>query len=105
MIMTTETQAGFDIAERLAVISAQCAFAPKVFDDAFASVQEVVNRRSGVVEKTMQDGVALVLADLEKQAAALAADALVAITIQYTPIGYGAANRTLISGMGTAVRF
>jgi uncharacterized protein YbjQ (UPF0145 family) len=105
MIMTTEAQNGFEVAERLAIVSAQCALGQKVFNDAFASVQDVVDRRSESVEKAMQDSVDVVLAELKKQALALHADAVIAVTIQYTPIGYGASNRTLVSGIGTAVRF
>lgn len=104
IMMTTENHSGFNIAERLSVVSAQCAFGQKVFNDIFASVHDTVDRRSGKVEQTFQAGVDAVLEELKTQAVALHADAVIAITISYTPIGYGSPNQTLVSGTGTAVR-
>jgi uncharacterized protein YbjQ (UPF0145 family) len=104
IVMTTETQDGLVVAERLAVVSAQCAFGAQVFNDVFASVHDVVDGRSKVVEQAMQDGFKVVMDALKQQAIDLQADAVIAITIQYTPIGYGTSNLTLVSGIGTAVR-
>ena len=104
VVMTTEAQDGLAVAERISIISAQCAFGARVFNDAFASVNDVVDGRAKVVEQTMQDGVKLVMDDLRQQAVDLHADAVIAITVQYTPVGYGASTMTLVSGIGTAVR-
>ena len=104
IVMTTETQDGLAVAERLSVVSAQCAFGARVFNDVFASVHDVEGGRAKVVEQSMQDGVKIVMDDLKQQAIALHADAVIAITIHYTPIGYGTSNMTLVSGVGTAVR-
>ena len=104
IVMTTEAQDGIAVAERISVVSAQCAFSARVFNDLFASVHDTVNGRAKVVEQKMQDGVEVVMDALKQQAIDLHADAVVAITIQYTPIGYGASNMTLVSGIGTAVR-
>jgi uncharacterized protein YbjQ (UPF0145 family) len=104
IVMTTETQDGLADAERITVLSAQCAFGARVFNDVFASVHDVAEGRAKVVEQTMQDGVKVVMDELKQQAIDLHADAVVAITIQYTPIGYGSSNMTLVSGIGTAVR-
>ncbi len=104
IVMTTETQDGLVVAERISVVSAQCAFGARVFNDVFASVHDRVDERAKVVEQTMQDGFKVVMDELKQQAIDLYADAVVAITIQYTPIGYGTSNMTLVSGIGTAVR-
>ena len=104
IVMTTETQDGLAVAERISVVSAQCAFSARVFNDVFASVHDAVDGRAKVVEQTMQDGVKTVMAELKQQAIDLHADAVIAITIQFTPIGYGSSNMTLVSGLGTAVR-
>lgn len=104
IIMTTQAQCSFETMQHLSVVSAQCAFGPKVTHDIYASVQDVVDGRSKAVEQTMNDGVEQVLFALKKAALEQNADAVVAISIQYTPIGYGSSNMTLISGIGTAVR-
>ncbi|WP_168769233.1 heavy metal-binding domain-containing protein [Yoonia maricola] len=104
VIMTTEDHGHFEVAERIAIISSQCVFGIGVLRDAFASVQATVNGRAKVVEATVQDGVEIVLSELKQQAIALGADAVIAVSVQYTPVGYGAPNMTLISGVGTAVR-
>jgi uncharacterized protein YbjQ (UPF0145 family) len=104
IMMTTQDQSGLEVAAHISVISAQCAFGVRVFNDIFASVQDVVNGRATAVEKTMQDGVDLVLDDLKKQAFDLNADAVIALSVQFTPIGYGTSNMTLVSGIGTAVK-
>ncbi len=104
IVMTTEAQDGLLVAERISVVSAQCAFGARIFNDVFASVHEDVEGRAKVVEQTMQDGVAVVMQALKEQAIALHADAVVGVAIQYTAIGYGSSNMTLISGIGTAVR-
>lgn len=105
IIMTTEDRDGFKIAERMSIISAQCAFDASVFNTIFATVQPSEGRRQTAVEQTMQEGVDTVLFELKKQALQLNADAVLGIRIHYTPIGYGASNMTLISGIGTAVTF
>ncbi len=104
IVMTTEAYNGLAVAERISVVSAQCAFGARVFNDVFASVHDVVDGRAKVVEQTMQDGVEVVMDELKQQAIDLHADAVVAITLQYTPIGYGSSNMTLVSGIGTAVK-
>lgn len=104
IIMTTEGQGDCDISERLGIVTAQCAFGQKVFDGILASVQDIVDRRTPAVERALQDAVHLVLNDLKSQAMDMHADAVIAISLQYTPIGSGACNRTLVSGIGTAVR-
>jgi len=104
IIMTTEAQNSFETMQHLSIVSAQCAFGGRTTHDMFASVQDVVDGRSKVIEQTMNDGVALVLYELKKQAFEQQADAVVAISIQYTPIGYAASNMILVSGVGTAVR-
>ncbi|MFT7107057.1 MAG: hypothetical protein ACJAVT_001579 [Yoonia sp.] len=104
IIMTTEAQNSFKTMEHLSIVSAQCAFGARVSHDIFASVQDVVDGRSKLIEQTMNDGVELVLFELKKKAFEQQADAVVGISIQYTPIGYASSNMILISGVGTAVR-
>ena len=105
LIMTTEQHGNLRIAERICVVSAQCAFGADVCRNIVASVQETVDGRVKAVEQKMQDGVDVVLSELEKQALQLHADAALDITLHYTLIGYGLSNMTLISGIGTAVTF
>ena len=104
IIMTTQASSSFETTEHVSIVSAQCAFGSQVFHDVFSSVQEVVDGRSKVVEQTMSDGLKLVMYELKKKAFELKADAVVGISIQYTPIGHAASNMILISGVGTAVR-
>jgi uncharacterized protein YbjQ (UPF0145 family) len=105
IVMTTEDRGGFEIAERVSVISAQCVFGAGVFSDAFASVQNVAGGRAKTVEDTMNEATRTVFFELKKQAFALHADAVVAITVQYTPVGYDASNMIMVSATGTVVRF
>jgi len=104
IIMTTEAQNSIETMQHLSIVSAQCAFGARISHDMFASVQDVVDGRSKEVEQTMNESVELVLFELKKQAFEQKADAVVAISIQYTPIGYAASNMILVSGVGTAVR-
>jgi uncharacterized protein YbjQ (UPF0145 family) len=104
VIMTTQAHNSFEKTEHLSIVTAQCAFGARIFHDMFASVQDVADGRSKMIEQKMNDGLELVLFELKKQAFEQQADAVVGISIQYTPIGYAASNMILISGVGTAVR-
>ena len=87
IIMTTQASSSFEATEHVSIVSAQCAFGSQVFHDVFSSVQEVVDGRSKVAEQIMSDGLELVMYELKKKAFELKADAVVGISIQYTPIG------------------
>lgn len=106
IILTTSYQvAGRTIDSEIDVISAQCAYGMNIFKDFFAGIRDVVGGRSKAVEQVLADARVAVLDDLRAEAAALGADAVIAMDMDYHELSGGGKNgMLLVVATGTAVR-
>lgn len=74
-----------------------------VFRDFLAGIRDIVGGRSGAYEKVLREARQIAVQEMEQEAAALGANAVVGVDIDYEILG--AQNGMLmVSASGTAVR-
>jgi uncharacterized protein YbjQ (UPF0145 family) len=101
IVTTTNTIEGRSISEYLGVVCAQSVLGVNAFRDVAAGMRNIFGGRSKAYENELSSGVAASIDELEKQAASLGADAVVAVDIDYETVGE---NMLMVSASGTAVR-
>jgi uncharacterized protein YbjQ (UPF0145 family) len=101
IVTTTNTIEGRLISEYLGVVCAQSVLGVNAFRDVAAGMRNIFGGRSKAYENELSSGVAASIDELEKQAASLGADAVVAVDIDYETVGE---NMLMVSASGTAVR-
>ena len=103
MLTTEAYPKGLKIAERIEVVTAECAFGMNVFKDLFAGVRDIVGGRSEAVQKTLRDSCRVALYELNKEAYEVGADAVIGVDLDYVEL-VSAGNMILLVASGTAVR-
>jgi len=103
IILTTETMAPADLAQRLGIVSADCAYGLNVFKDIMVSARDLVGGRSEVLQKAIRESRAIVMKELENEARELGADMVIAISLSYTEISK-LGSVILVTATGTAIR-
>ncbi|PRY75313.1 YbjQ family protein [Marivita geojedonensis] len=103
IVLTTETAPNLPIAQRIEVITAECAFGMNIFKDLFAGVRDIVGGRSEAVQKTMRDARRTVLYELKKEAHEVGANAVVGVDLDYVELS-AAGSMVMLVASGTAVR-
>ena len=73
-----------------------------IFRDLLASVRDIVGGRSGAYEAELRKAREIALGELEQAAAAMGADAVIALDVDYETVGQG--NMLMVTASGTAVR-
>jgi uncharacterized protein YbjQ (UPF0145 family) len=101
IVTTTNTIEGRPVSEYLGVVCAQSVLGVNAFRDVAAGVRNIFGGRSKAYENELSSGVAASIDELEKQAASIGADAVVAVDIDYESVGD---NMLMVSASGTAVR-
>lgn len=106
IILTTSHEvAGQCIDKEIDLITAQCAYGMNVFKDFMAGVRDFVGGRSKAVENVLADARVAVLEDLRAEAAAVGADAVISMDLDYHELsGGGKSGMLLVVATGTAVR-
>jgi uncharacterized protein YbjQ (UPF0145 family) len=75
-----------------------------IFRDMFAGIRNIVGGRSGSYEKELRTAKIAALEALEEEAAALGADAIVGVDLDYEAISGDNGNMLMVSANGTAVK-
>ncbi len=100
---TTPTIEGKQITSYLGIVNADVIIGANIVSDVFAAVRDVVGGRSATYEKKLGEGKAMALKELEDNAKALGADAVVGIDFDYETVGSGG-SMLMINVSGTAVK-
>ncbi len=105
MLITTTTPSveGRAIESYLGVVTGEVIVGANIFKDIFASVRDIVGGRSAAYERTLADARGMAMAELEAQAEARGADAVLGIDIDYEVLGRGG-SMLMVTVSGTAVR-
>jgi len=103
LITTTDSLQGREVAEYLGVVTGQTIYGANVFRDFFASIRDIVGGRSGAYESVLRDGAQDAMADLQRHAQELGANAVLGIAFDYEAVGKGG-SMLLVAVSGTAVR-
>ncbi len=103
-IVTTPTIVGHEDATPLGIVSAQCAFGMNIFKDIATAWRDVVGGRAQSLQNTLSDSRKQALSELEAQAVALGATAVVGLDLDFTEFSSGG-GMVIVIATGTAVRW
>lgn len=103
IILTTETAPNLPIAERIDIITAECVAGINVFADIGSAIRDVVGGRGGAVQKALREARKTVLSELRAEAHQIGADAVVAVSLNYSEVSGGGKSMVFVVASGTAV--
>ncbi|MCW9040428.1 MAG: YbjQ family protein [Rhodospirillales bacterium] len=104
IVTTTDGIDGRKVTAYLGVVSGEAILGANIFKDFLASVRDIVGGRSGSYEKVVKDAKNEAMKDMEKEAAELGADAILAVDLDYEVIGGDEKTMLMVSVNGTAVK-
>ncbi len=103
MIKSTTSQLqGYQVTAYLDIVTGEAILGTNIFKDIFGAIRDVVGGRSGTYEKEMGQAREIAFAELEEKAAALGANAIIGIDIDYEVLG-AQNGMMMVSVSGTAV--
>lgn len=103
LVTTTNTIEGRRIVEYRGLVAGEAILGANLFRDLFASIRDIVGGRAGSYEKVLNDARETAIGDMTDKAAALGANAIVGVDIDYETIGANG-SMLMVSASGTAVR-
>lgn len=103
LISTTDIIQGKDVYEYYGVVSGQSIVGAHIFKDIFAGFRDFFGGRSRSYENTLADARKEAFADMEEDAKAKGADAVIGVDIEYQVLGKGN-SMLMVSVTGTAVK-
>jgi uncharacterized protein YbjQ (UPF0145 family) len=104
MIITTEMSVGLPVYERIGIVGAQCALGVNMFKDIFISGRDFWGGRSDTIQTEIELGRKTVIEELITAAAKAEADAVIAVSINFSEFSGGGGRMIFIAATGTAVR-
>ena len=100
---TTHAIDGRTVSEYLGVVTGEAILGANIVRDLFAGVRDIVGGRSGAYEEELRNAREIALQEMEAEAAARGADAVIGIDLDYETVG-GQGSMLMVSASGTAVR-
>ncbi len=101
LITTTPGIESRPVTEYLGIVTAQGVLGVNAVKDVSAGMRNIFGGRVKSYENELASGVSDALAEMEKQAAKLGADAVVGVDVDYESMG---SNMLIVSASGTAVK-
>jgi uncharacterized protein YbjQ (UPF0145 family) len=99
IITTTPSIEGQRITRYHGIVTGEAILGANIFRDLFAQVRDIVGGRSGAYEQELARARETALHEMEERAAALGADAIVGVDLDYEVIN----NMLMVTAAGTAV--
>ena len=103
LMTTTSTVEGRPVHRYMGVVTGEVIVGANIFKDLFAGIRDIVGGRSGAYENSLRDARKTALAELEAEAAALGADAVIGIDLDYEVLGKEG-SMLMVTASGTAVK-
>ena len=103
ILTTTHTLEGRTIVEYRGIVTGEAILGANIFKDLFAGIRDIVGGRSGAYEQELAKARSIAMQELEAAAAAMGADAVIGIDLDYETVGQGG-SMLMVSASGTAVR-
>lgn len=100
IVTTTNTVEGHPITAYKGIVVGEAIMGANIVRDFFASVTDVIGGRSGAYESKLKDARTEAMLEIEESAAALGANAVVGVDLDYEIIGD---SMLMVSVSGTAV--
>ena len=104
LVVTTPSLEGKRIRQHLGIVSGEAILGANIFKDLFAGIRDIVGGRSGSYEQQLREAKQIALREMEEEARALGANAVVAVDLDYETISPGSSGSMLmVTASGTAV--
>ncbi len=104
LVLTTPSIEGKKIVRYIGLVSAEAILGANIFKDFFASIRDIVGGRSAAYEEELRRAKDLAIEEMEQQARALGANAVLGVDLDYETIGISSGgNMLMVSVSGTAV--
>jgi len=97
---TTPSVEGHEIKKYCGIVTGETIIGANIFRDFFAGITDIVGGRSGAYEKVLKEAKSTSLAEMEMQARAFGANAVVGVDLDYETIRDG---MLMVTASGTAV--
>ncbi len=102
LVTTTHSLEGQTITKYLGLVTGEAILGANIFRDLFANIRDIVGGRSAAYENELRKAKDLAVQEMVQQAAALGANAVVGVDLDYETIGQGG-SMLMVSASGTAV--
>jgi len=99
---TTPNIEGKPITKYIGVVTSEIIIGANIFKDILGSLRDIVGGRSGTYERVLQEAKDHALRELVEKAAAMGANAVVGIDLDYETVG-SHGSMLMVSASGTAV--
>lgn len=103
IVTTTPTIEGHPIRNYLGVVSSESIIGANVVKDFMANMRDFFGGRSATYENVVREGVQNALSELQQRAAALGANAVVGVDLDYETVG-ASGSMLMVTASGTAVQ-
>ena len=104
LIVTTTAIDGTRVNRYLGLVSGEAIMGANIFRDFLAGVRDIVGGRSAAYERELQKAKSIALQEMEQEAEAMGANAILGVDIDYESIQMGTGGGMLmVSVSGTAV--
>jgi uncharacterized protein YbjQ (UPF0145 family) len=102
ILTTTSSIEGKPARDYLGIVTGEVIVGANIFKDLFASVRDIVGGRSGAYESSLRDARETALKELEGEARARGANAVIGVDFDYEVLGQGG-SMLMVTASGTAV--
>jgi len=103
LLTTTPSVEGRTVQAYLGIVVGEAIVGANLFKDLFAGIRDIVGGRSGAYEEELQKAREIAMSEMSERAAAMGADAVVGVDLDYEVVGQGG-SMLMVSVSGTAVR-
>ena len=103
IVTTTSVLPEAHIDQYLGIVTGEAILGANVFRDFFAGVRDIVGGRSGAYERELAKARQIALEEMEREAAARGANAVLGVDIDYETISTGNGTMLMVTTSGTAV--
>jgi uncharacterized protein YbjQ (UPF0145 family) len=103
ILTTTNTIEGKPVQQYLGIVTGETIIGANVIKDFMAGLTDFFGGRSGAYEKVLAEGRNESLAQMKAKAAAMGADAIIGIDLDFETVGRG--SMLMVIATGTAVKF
>ena len=102
IVTTTPTVEGHPITSYQGIVTGEAIMGANIFKDLFAGIRDIVGGRSATYERELRRARDLAIEELKSNAAAMGANAVVGIDLDYETVGANA-SMLMVTVSGTAV--
>jgi uncharacterized protein YbjQ (UPF0145 family) len=102
IVTTTSSIEGHPAKDYQGIVTGEVIVGANIFKDMFASFRDIVGGRSGSYESTLRDAREAALKEMEADARARGANAVIGVDIDYEVLGQGG-SMLMVTASGTAV--